>query len=215
SCQFLGKLDAKLLMLYTFENGINFPRRIRWCAVNNSTEWDPNIDFTAGVLDISEVEDAITGWSVAYNNGYVYRGGGITVMTPTGVAGRPFFVENFSVGPAGVGVYTPGSLASYGSTSIFRSKEDFYSFGGSTPNPIGGNAKRAILADCDAASSQVCSTMIGSLGPGLDFMSYWLAIPQNNDTTTSLWCYHIDSTTWINEQLNYGPVKVMANLITG
>lgn len=215
-CQFLGKLDSKLLMINTFENQINFPRRVRWCAINNPLEWQASIDYTAGAVDISDVEDALTGWSTIAPYGYAYRSTGMSVFSPTGNGVNPFYIENYAIGDSGIGVFTPYTLDTFGVFSTFRAWNDIYRFdAGAAPSPIGGSAKRAILNDLDNnASSQPCARIIGALGPGYDYLAYWLAIPINNDTATSLWVYHFDDNTWINDQLPYQAIRSIAYLAT-
>jgi hypothetical protein len=198
-CLFLGKLDARLIMLNTFENTVQYPRRVRWCGINNPTEWNPIIDPSSGATDIPEVEDQISGWSVAYNIGFIYRSHGITTMSPTGNPSIPFLIQSFENGPKGVGVYTPYSLASWGTQSAFRSEEDIYSFDGSNLNPIGGSAKKSIIADVENSVSQVSATMIGRISPTVDYLSYWLICPQANGIT-NLWVYHYDDQSWVKIQ---------------
>lgn len=210
---FLGELAGHLLMINTFEAQINYKNRVRYSAQNDGTQWDQSVDFTAGSLDIPGIEDSLTGWITAHNIGFAFHSFGLSTLTPTGVANSPFYVENFSQGPQGVGNYFAGALASYGDLSTFVAINDVYSFDGSGMTPIGGKAKNAILADLNAASSQVCSNMFGSLNNGIDYLSYWLAIPMNSDTTTSLWIYHYDEQAWFNVQLTQA-VRTLASLFT-
>lgn len=198
-CLFLGKLASRLIMLNTFENQWQFPRRVRWCGINNPTEWNILIDPSAGATDIPEVEDQITGWSVAYNVGYIYRNHGITSMTPTGNPSIPFLIQNYESGPKGVGVYTPGTLASYGSTSAFRAEDDIYLFEGGQISAIGTVAKKSILNDIESSTGQINSVIVGQIVPGIDYLAYWVLCPQPNGNTL-IWIYHFDDQTWMRAQ---------------
>ena len=123
-------------------------------------------------------------------------------------------VENFSIGPDGVGCYLPYTLSGYGTMSCFAAQDDIYSFQGGAPSAIGGNAKKSIFRDLASASSTPFGRMVGSFGNYVDYLTYWLAIPQQNDTIDSLWVYHFDDTSWINVQWPYGAMRCVANVAT-
>lgn len=195
-CYFLGKLDSRLIQLNTVENQWNFPRRVRWSAINNAREWLSTVDPSAGATDIAEVEDAITGWSCGYNVGYVYRNAGISTMTPTGNPSIPFLIENYSAGPNGVGCYTPYTMASWGSMAVFRSETDMYMMDGGQLTPIGASAKLSILNDIEAAVGIINSAIVGSAVPGTDYLAYWLLLP-HGDGNTTIWVYHFDDQSWM------------------
>jgi hypothetical protein len=82
SCYFLGKLAAHLIMAYTIEGGVLNPCRVRWSKSGDPTNWT---DFSAGVDDLSDVEDQITGYTTIGTSGFVFRNNGITAMDPTGL----------------------------------------------------------------------------------------------------------------------------------
>ncbi len=180
--------------------------------IGNPQEWDSSIDYTAGVVDIDECEDQLTGWATLNNTGFAFRNNGISILSPTGIGAAPFFIENFSEGPTGIGVSFPYTLAQYGQICAFVALDDIYAFTGASPQAIGGNAKKSIMKDVFNASSFTVAEMFGSLGQGIDYLSYWLALPQSNDTYTSLWIYHFDSQSWVNIQLPYKAVRSMSNL---
>jgi len=209
-CLFLGKLASRLIMLNTFENQIQNPRRVRWCGINNPAEWNFILDPSAGALDIPEVEDQISGWAVSYNVGVIFRKFGITLMTPTGNPSIPFLIQSFSNGVKGVGVYTPYTLASWGPTSAFRGENDIYTFDGSQLNSIGASAKKSILVDIENATGQVSATMIGQIAPGIDYLTYWLLCPQAGGNT-NIWIYHFDDQSWLKVQ---APVQSSGNYIS-
>lgn len=217
SCYFLGKLAGHLMMINTIEPVLNVPGstaytgRVRWSMENNPLVWVTNPvtgiqEFTAGSVDLTDVEDQLTGWATINSIGYAFRNSGITTFTPTGVAANPFQIENFSIGPAGVGNMFPYCLAVYGTRCVFPAEDDIYMFDGTAPTPIGGAAKRSIYPDLVNASGQCIAFIIGRLFSGVDYLSYWLLCPQQNNSFTSAWIYHFDDGTWVNEQLNFGGV---------
>ena len=210
--KYIGKLASKLILANVFENAFQSPARIKYSATNNPLEWDNALDYTAGEFDIADVEDEITGWATINNVGFAFRKFGITSITPTGVGASPFYVENFSLGQAGIGCYYNHTLAVYGTFCAFVAVNEIYYFDGGAPQPIGGKSKKTILAELDSASSTPFATFLGTLNKGVDYVAYIIAIPQNGDTTTSLWWYAFDSQTWFNVQLT-GVVRSLANLV--
>jgi hypothetical protein len=208
---FLSKLNGSLFVLNLFESNQRFPISGRFSAINNHLEWNLAVDPTAGSFLIPEVEDEITGVAIIRDNMAIYRNRGISILSPTGSSPR-FSITNFNSGPSGVGVFYEYTLANYGDVSIFASEDDIYLFSLSTPDKIGGNAKKAIYKDLNSASSRPWACQIGQLGPGVDYRSYWLSIPQAGNTSTSVWVFHFDDKTWINEQLPFGALNWMGNV---
>lgn len=208
---FLSKLAGSLFMLNLFENSQRFPISVRWSAVNNHLEWNIAIDPTAGSAIIPEVEDEITGVNVMYGNMVIYRSHGISILTPTGGFPR-FSISSFENGPQGVGVFYDYTLGNYGPESVFAAEDDMYYFSMSSPQPIGGKAKKSIFKDLVACSSVPWACLLGALGPGIDYKAYWLNIPLTNNTITSTWVFHFDDQTWVNEQLPFGGTKWMGNI---
>jgi hypothetical protein len=215
ACFFLGKLASHLMMVNCTEPELNqpgstqFPARVRW-----SKSGDPHnlTDFTAGFVDLLDVEDQLTGWATIGTTGFAFRNNGITAFSPTGVFNNPFYIENFSIGPTGIGCSYPYTLASFGNFCVFVALDDIYLFDGGAPQAIGTSAKRAIYKDLNSASGQVTATILGSLTQGVDYLTYWLMIPQANNTFTSVWVYHFDDKTWINAQLPYGQLASISNI---
>lgn len=216
---FLAAFADRLLAINTVEpyvlsaGSTNYPTRIRYSAVNNANEWDFTIDASAGVFQISDAEDALSGWVTINQTGFAFRKNGITAINSTGNPAEPFFVENFSVGPEGVGCFLPYTLSAYGTLACFIAQDDVYSFSGGGPSAIGGTAKKSIFRDLASASSTPFGQMIGSFGHFVDYLTYWLAIPQSNDSFTSLWIYHFDDTSWLNVIWPYGAMRCAAKVV--
>lgn len=209
---FMGKLAGRLILLNLVEANQVFPLNIRWCAVNNPLQWDSTVDPSAGSTTIPEVEDQIYGFANQKGLGVIFRSSGITIMVPTGTSAPTFSLSSFENGANGIGVKFPYTLDSYGSTSIFASEDDIYMMANlSEPSAIGGKAKKQIYQDLANASSQPWATFIGKLTTGMDYLSYWLHIPQNNNNS-STWIYHLNTQTWVNQQIPFGIVKWMGDI---
>jgi hypothetical protein len=215
TCFFLGKVASSLVMLNLHESGQDFPLSVRWCAINNPLEWDATVNVTAGSALIPEVEDAITGFANQKGMGVIYRNQGITIMSPTGNLLPRFSFNSFESGPTGVGVNYPYTLGNFGDESCFAAVDDIYHFSLSEPTPIGGAAKKSIMADLDSASDTPHGVFLGALGQGVDYKAYWLSIPQSSNSITSTWIYHFDDQTWINEQFPYGKLYWMDRVAIG
>lgn len=217
TCFFLGKLASHLMMVNTIEptsdqlGSLNFPSRVRWSASGDPTQWDLSVDLTAGAVDLADVEDQLTGWATIAANGFAFRNNGITVFSPTGIGTAPFYIENFSIGPQGIGCSIPYTLATYGPFCAFVALDDIYLFDGGAPTAFGINAKKAIFRDLYTSVAPVSAFILGTLLGGTDFLSYWLCCPQAGGIT-SVWIYHFDSRTWVNEQLPFGDLSVIANI---
>ena len=205
---FLSKLGGSLFLLNLGQGSVNAGK---FSAINNHLEWNPAVDPTAGSFIIPEVEDEITGVAVIRDNMAIYRSHGISILSKTGSLPR-FAISNFNSGPVGVGVFYEYTLANYGDVSIFASEDDFYLFSLSTPEHIGGPAKKSIFADLANASSRPWSCQLGQLSAGVDYRSYWLSIPLSNNTISSVWVFHFDDKSWVNEQLPYGAISWMGNV---
>lgn len=217
SCLVLGKLSSSLIMLALasgsgFGGGQVQPLSLSWSGINNPFEWDPTIDITAGSITLSEVEDQIQGYSVQRGSGVIFRSTGITIMSPSGNFLPRFQFASFSDGPRGIGESFQDTLASYGDVSAFVGEDDIYTFTSLQAQKIGGKAKKAIFTDLAAASNLPWACIVGKLTIGFDYLSYWLNIPQNNNTSTSTWIFRFDDQTWMNAQLPYNGVRWMGEV---
>lgn len=217
TCYFLGKIASHLMMINTIEpvagqiGSLNFTNRVRWSASGDATQWDPSIDLTAGAVELTDCEDQLTGWATIGPTGFAFRNNGITTFSPTGVGVAPFDIENFSIGPQGIGCNIPYTLAIYGPICAFVALDDIYLFDGGAPQPFGLSSKKSIFKDIYSSVAPVTAYMLGTLLNGVDFFSYWLSCPQSNDID-NVWIYHFDSKTWVMEQFPFGAVKVLANI---
>lgn len=210
TCFFLGKLAARMLYLNLIEpygapGASNYPRRFRWSKINDANNFT---DPTAGVADIPEIEDNISGYATQGALGYIYRTNGITTVTPTGGISPTFFLENYSAG-VGTGNFFPYSLAQWGNLTCFASQEDIQAFNPllGPPTPIGGAAARSIYTDLSNASGYVIGAMLPSLGWERQGLQYWLGIPFS-DNTSKIWMYQFESQSWTNQVVPFSVTTI-------
>lgn len=207
TCNFLAVNTSHLVQAYCTEPATGqtgskvFPRRVRWSASGNPLEWDPAIDFTAGLNDLLEVPDDITGINTLGRNSFVWRSNGVTVMFPTGIGLAPFDFENFSLAPDGVGNFFPYSLATYTNWCTFVAQDNIYRFDVSSMTPIGGMSKKKIYTDLsNAGSDPVWGRIVPNFTLGFDFLCYMLTIPGPNIT----WIYTFDDGQWVRFSSSQG-----------
>lgn len=172
---------------------VNFPQRVRWSASGLPLEWDPTVNISAGANDLLGVSDEITGLATLGAATYIYRQNGISVMFFQGSNFAPFAFENLSSAPAGIGNFYPYSLAKYKDMAVFISQNDVHlqQQGGFSSIAKNKNKKR-LFADLAGLIGNVYGAILPGLGPGYDFLSYWLSIPGTGVT----WVYSFDDDNW-------------------
>jgi hypothetical protein len=217
TCNFLAVCANHLIQAYCIEPALGqtgstvFPRRVRWSASGNPLVWTPGTDFTAGLNDLLEVPDDITGINTLGRNSFVWRSNGITVMFPTGIGLSPFDFENFSLAPDGVGNFFPYSLATYTNWCTFVAQDNIYRFSVSSLDPIGGLSKKKIYADLAANSGDsVWGRIVPNFTLGFDFLCYLLTIPGPNVT----WIYTFDDGQWVRMSSSQGYLTATRTVYT-
>jgi len=217
TCNFLAVNTSHLVQAYCIEPALGqtgskvFSRRVRWSASGNPLEWDPTLDFTAGLNDLLEVPDDITGLNTLGRNSFVWRSNGITVMFPTGIGLSPFDFENFSLAPDGVGNFFPYSLATYTNWCTFVAQDNIYRFDVSSMTPIGGLTKKKIYADLAGNNGdQVWGRIVPHFTLGYDFLCYMLTIPGPNVT----WIYTFDDGQWVRLSSSHGYLTAVRTVYT-
>lgn len=217
SWRFAGVLSNHMVTCYTTEpepgaaGSIVYPQRVRWSDNGDPTEWTESAATTAGHADLLEVPDFITGFATLGRSGYIYRTNGITLMTATGDSTAPFQFDQISNSIGGIGNKFPYSLATYGNLSAFVAASDLYGFDGNSITPFGGEAKKSIFRDIALSTGDVISAFITPiLGPGFDFLSYWLSIPG-----VSTWVYSYDDQTWMRFSSAEGSMTTISAVVGG
>jgi hypothetical protein len=197
SARFLAQNASHLIAAYMAEpepgtiGSLVYPQRVRWSKSGDPNDW---VAFSAGLDDLLDVPDGITGLATLGRNTLIFRTNGLTIMTPTGIGTSPFAFENVSSSVLGIGNRYPYSLATYADNAIFIGTENIYMIdAGLGIKPIGGKAKKKIMAQLgDATGDAVIGWPVSQLGPGVDYLSYWLTIPGPDAT----WIYNFDEDNW-------------------
>lgn len=202
ACRYLTANANHLIGAYwtepdpSFGPAVVFPQRIRWSDSNNFTEWDvADPSLTAGVTDLINVPDNITGLSTIGNNSIVYRTNGISTMIPTGQASIPFFIPNFSIAPKGEGSPYPYSLASHNNIDRFIGNSDVWGFDGTRFTPLmDGKCNAKFFTDLNGASGrlQVRGFITVVLDNGFPYLGYVITIPGTNVS----WILNINEGSW-------------------
>lgn len=215
AARFLSLNASHLIAAYMTEpepgtsGSINYPQRVRWAKAGDPNDW---VAFGAGANDLLDVPDYITGLSTLGRNTIVYRQNGFTAMVPTGIGTAPFTFENITNSPLGVGNFYPYSLAVYHDTAAFVAINDIYTINsGLQLQSIGGKSKKKIMEQLGNASGDVvCGFPVAQLGPGIDYLSYWLMIPPGN-----CWVYSFDDDAWQQFSSSFGRVTWTGSVAIG
>jgi hypothetical protein len=215
SARFLSLNAAHLIAAYTTEpapgvvGSTVFPQRVRWAKSGDPNDWS---SFTSGLSDLLDIPDVITGLATMGRNTGVFRTNGITAMIPTGVGANPFNFENVTQSSLGIGNYYPYSLAVYNDMACFVAQNDIYICdSGFGIKAIGGKAKKQIMQQLAASSGDVVMGFpVAQLGPGIDYLSYWLVIPPGN-----VWIYQFDEDNWQQFNSSVGRPTFIGSAVVG
>lgn len=205
AARFLALNAAHLIAAYTTEpetgaaGSIVYPQRVRWSKSGDPNTWT---GFSAGVNDLLDIPDDITGLATLGRNTVILRNNGLSLMTPTGIGTAPFQFENITIATLGVGNAYPYSLALFADFAVFVGRQDIYMLNaGLSIESIGGRAKKKIMANLgDATGDVVSGWAVNQLGPGVDYLSYWLFIPGPNVQ----WIYNFDEQNWQQFESTFG-----------
>jgi hypothetical protein len=195
--RYLCELGFHLLVGDCQIGGVRATQRVFWTGVGDATDWT---SFNAGQNDLFNDLGPLAGIVKLGQNGFGFQIGGITQITPTGVALAPF---NFtSMSAHSKGCIAPHSLAAFGeNVSFYLGENNVYMFDGYTSSPIGnypldgarkyGGARRAIFNDVLQGNLyQICG-YISTNVVGQPFYAYWLVIPG-----VSVWVFNVEETNW-------------------
>lgn len=169
-----------------------YPQRVAWSKTGDPTVWSGA--FSAGLADLIEVKDSITGLMTLGRNTFVWRNNGITVMYPTGIGLQPFNFEHLSYAEHGIGTKYSHALATYTDRGVGVADDDIYILDrGGNFSPIGGLHKKRIFSDLEQATGDVVTgTIVAQLAPNFDMLSYWLSIPGVDVT----WVFIYETGAW-------------------
>ena len=168
---------------HKLEKSIIYNQRIKWSAINDSSDWTPSGDTQSGYQDIVGSHGsvmAIVGgesYAVIFMERAIYR---------MDYVGTPLIFQ-FSKVADNIGAFIPKSIVSFGSDIFFLAQDGFYKLsGGDTLAPIG--------------NGKVDDYFFNDLSSDLDGVSS--AIDPNN--SVAVWSYRgsgADGTNDINNKL--------------
>lgn len=216
---FIGELGNHILLAYTYEttSGVTtpYPTRVRWSnsgfnpvsaggvfGANLGTvgaTFDPTINVNAGLNDMLDVPDIITGMMTLGRTGFIFRQNGITELFPTGKGIAPFDFNHQWASQNGVGNVYAFAIAQYGNTGIFISFEDIYQVGPGMLKAIGGGARDDILGDLSIATGSPKGAIERGFHMGFSYPIYHLRIPidgSNGIGVTRSYVYSFDDENW-------------------
>lgn len=191
---YLGELSNRLILLNVVEAGGNFPSRIRWSANGIPTQWLPASNPSAGLNDLLDVPNGITGFLTIGNVGFIFRTNGISEMVPTGVGTNPWDFNHLWASEKGIGNVQPQSIDSYGSIGIFLSSEEFYQMSAASFKEIGGGAFDQVNTELTYATENVIGNIIPVFSKQYRYLLYILSIPVENDCI--YYAYSIQEQNW-------------------
>lgn len=193
-------------------NSVVLPKRIRWSDSGLPDVWTPAANNSAGLSDLLNVPDSISGLGTLGKNTYVWRTNGISIGYPTGAI-PAFTFENYSNAPKGAGNSYTYSLDIYSDMAFFISRDDIYKMTPSDMTSIGsGKNGRKIFADIAAATDdQIVGFIIPQMSPAFEFLSYWISIPGPVNVT---WVYNIKEDNWTKINSSKGRLTALESVTT-
>lgn len=134
SARYTLNCTGHLVLGYTTEDAIDYPRRVRWCKIGDTSVWTPDADTNdAGFFDLPDDIGIIQGMASLGPNAFVVYGT-TAIYSLTYVGGSLiFYIERKIVGE---GLFMPYSLTEAKNQHFFLGQDDFklYSGGGLAKN---------------------------------------------------------------------------------
>ncbi len=198
TCRHLDTVLGRFLVLgNTVESGTDHPRRVRWSAVDDSTDMDASTNTLAGFSDRrgrgGEVQRVVGG----RDYGVIFQRHAISRMEFVGLPE----IWNFDEVEVNKGAYTPGSVISLGRFVFYLDDEGFQLFDGIQSTAIGEG--KVDLDFFDQVDESVLYKISGDVWPehSLAVWSYQstgapLGIPD------LLLLYHWPSGEWAEVEVN-------------
>lgn len=211
--KYIGVLDQHVILANTVGNASDGPFTVRWSAIGLPTQFDPTVNINAGFNIFIDFGDAITGAMFIGRVAYLFHRTGITEMAPTGVGTAPFDFNHIWNAQDGSGNIFAETIAQYGQVGAFVASDNIYSVQNYQFQPIGGNARDAIMLDLSTALMGIGNPQpIATIVPGYEndfvYLTYQLCIPKSFGGPTVIWQYSFENGTWER-------ITLTANQVTG
>jgi len=192
--QFIMELAQTMLICNTYESGVNYPQRIRWCNGGNITQWDPFTYVGAGFADLLDISDQITGTLAMGSVGYIMRKNGITQITPTGNGIQPWYFNHLWASEHGVGMYYPDTVAQYGSLAFMLAEDNVYIFTPSSFETIADKNIASIITDIQDNAYGMYAAVVPRKAYNYYYFTYEIYILQQYGMI--VWSYEVPGKRW-------------------
>lgn len=118
---------------YTEESSTEYPQRVKWSGLNNSSTWTPSQATQSGFQDIPGEHGRLMGIVGSESFGIIFFEKAIFRME---YVGTPLIFTFNKIG--NIGCFAPRSISTFGNTIYFLSQDGFYALqGGQDLIPIG------------------------------------------------------------------------------
>ena len=118
---------------YTEESSTEYPQRVKWSGLNNSSTWTPSQATQSGFQDIPGEHGRLMGIVGSESFGIIFFEKAIFRME---YIGTPLIFSFNKIG--NIGCFAPRSISTFGNTIYFLSQDGFYALqGGQELIPIG------------------------------------------------------------------------------
>lgn len=206
-CRHLDTVRNRFLFIgNTIEGGTDFPRRVRWSAIDNAADMDASTSTLAGSTDLGGRGGAVQKVVGGRDYGVIFQENAITRVEFVGLPEIWIFDEI----EVNKGAYTPQAVVPLGRFVFYLDEEGFFVFDGTQSIPIGdGKIDRDFFGQVDTAQ---LFKMHGSI-----FFDHSLVVwPYQSNAATNgipdlLLMYHWPTGEWAEVDLD---MEVVLNTVS-
>jgi hypothetical protein len=196
-----------VLMGNCLEGSTQYPQRVHWSCVGNPSFWPPLGSVTAQEL-LSDAQDLRSDLGQVRGIASGLQSGDFAVFMDEGVyqglwVGSPA-TFSFQLVPGATGCRIPNSIISHMGRAFYLGNNGFWSYDGSTPNPIGAEKidDWFFHDDDDAVDPGYISLTQGAADPSGKYV-YWIYCgPNSNGHPTRLLIYNWILGEWSVARIN-------------
>jgi len=141
---------------YTEESSVEYPQRVKWSGINDSSTWTPSQATQSGFQDIPGEHGRLMGIVGSESFGIVFFERAIYRME---YIGTPLIFSFNKIG--NIGCFAPRSIVTFGNTIYFLSQDGYYALtGGAELKPIGtGRVNNFFFQDFTADPETIYSAI--------------------------------------------------------
>ena len=184
---------GQFVILADYNDGTDVTDGVFWCAFGDYTDWTTSVTTQCGKARLISTPGAIRAAKKFGEQIVIYKDKAMYVGTYTG---KPA-IWTFNEIPGVTGALSQEAVVSVGTTEdprhIFMGKDDFYSFDGARPIPIGtGILKQDVFNNLNQGYSYLCQAVYDEINSIVYF--YY---PSSNSTVCDLCVvYHTRTKQW-------------------